>query len=64
MTLAASLAGSSPVPLVIDADALQPEIVHAGNGARGSHAARGRVCPDWWRRRCAQFAEQRNGCWC
>jgi len=34
LALARSLVGSSPVPLVIDADALQPEIVSAGNAAR------------------------------
>jgi NAD(P)H-hydrate epimerase len=34
LALARSLAASSPVPLVIDADALQPDIVRAGNAPR------------------------------
>jgi len=32
--LARSIVGASPVPLVIDADALQPDVVAAGNAAR------------------------------
>ncbi|MBL9189075.1 MAG: bifunctional ADP-dependent NAD(P)H-hydrate dehydratase/NAD(P)H-hydrate epimerase [Opitutaceae bacterium] len=34
LALARSLVASSPVPLVIDADALQPDIVRAGDAAR------------------------------
>jgi NAD(P)H-hydrate epimerase len=34
LALAAEIAGLSPVPLVIDADALQPEVVSAGGAAR------------------------------
>jgi NAD(P)H-hydrate epimerase len=34
LALAASLVANSPLPLVIDADALQPEIVRAGTAAR------------------------------
>ena len=34
LALAAEIAGLSPVPLVIDADALQPEVVAAGAAAR------------------------------
>jgi NAD(P)H-hydrate epimerase len=60
LTLAASLAGASPVPLVIDADALQPEVVAAGNAARivTPHAGEfARISGDSDAR---NFARQRN----